>query len=130
VKVRWKHDSLRLRITPSELENLLGGKQVSERFDLSDGPAWEIAICPNAEQTSLRNFGPVVHLLMSREDQKKLADPETQGIYFTIDRSGCGLIRYFIEKDFPCIHPRAADALEGPSETFAPPPGFVSKEDR
>jgi len=40
------------------------------------------------------------------------------------------LIRYFIEKDFPCIHPRAADALEGPSETFAPPPGFVSKEHR
>jgi hypothetical protein len=76
----------------------------------------------------LRNFGPVVHLLLSREDQKKLAYPEVQGVYFTTNRSGIGLIRYFIEKDFPCIHPRAADALEGPSETFAPPPGFVAKD--
>jgi hypothetical protein len=119
MKVRWKHDSLRLRITPTELEDLLGGEQVSERFDLSNGSVWEVVICPNAEETGLRNFGPVVHLLLSREDQEKLAVPNRPG-----------LIRYFIEKDFPCIHPRAADALEGPSETFAPPPGFVSKEHR
>jgi hypothetical protein len=130
VKVRWKHDSLRLRITPTELEDLLGGEQVSERFDLSDGSVWEVVICPNAEETGLRNFGPVVQLLLSREDQEKLAVPETKGVYFTTNRPDRGLIRYFIEKDFPCIHPRAADALEGPSETFAPPPGFVSKEHR
>ena len=130
MKVRWKHDSLRLRITPSELEDLLRGKQISERFDLSDGPVWEVAIHPNAEETNLRNVGPVVHLLISREDQKKLGDPETHGIYFTTHRSGRDLIRYFIEKDFPCIHPRAADAPEGPSETFPLPPGFVAEEDR
>ena len=130
MKVRWKHDSLRLRITPTELEDLLGGEQVCERFDLSDGPVWEVAICPNAKETSLRNFGPIVHLLLYREDQKKLAAPETEGVYFTTNRPDRGLIGYFIEKDFPCIHPRAADALEGPSETFAPPPGFVSDEDR
>jgi hypothetical protein len=100
---------------PTELEDLLGGEQICERLDLSDGPVWEVAILPNAEETRLRNFGPVVHLLLSREDQKKLAYPEVQGVYFTTNRSGSGLIRYFIEKDFPCIHPRAADALEGPS---------------
>ena len=42
MKVRWKHDSLRLRVTPTELEDLLGGVQVSERFDLSDGSVWEV----------------------------------------------------------------------------------------
>jgi len=57
MKVCWKYDSLRLRITPTELEDLLGGAQISERFDLSDGPVWEVAICLNAEETSLRNFG-------------------------------------------------------------------------
>jgi hypothetical protein len=30
----------------------------------------------------LRNFGPVVHLRLSREDQEKLAVPETEGVYF------------------------------------------------
>jgi hypothetical protein len=131
MKIRWKQDSLRLRITPTELKDLLGGEQICERLDLSDGPVWEVAIFPTSEEeTSIRNFGPVVHLLLSREDQMKLAYSEVQGVYFTTNRSGSGLIRYFIEKDFPCIHPRAADALEGSSETFAPPPGFVVKEDR
>jgi hypothetical protein len=49
MKVRRKHDSLRLRITPTELEDLLGGEQICERLDLSDGPVWEVAIFPNAQ---------------------------------------------------------------------------------
>ena len=92
MKVRWKHDSLRLRITPTELEDLLGGEQICERLDLSDGPVWEAAILPDAEETGLRNFGAVVHLLLSREDQKKLAYPKIQGVYFTTNRSDSGLI--------------------------------------
>lgn len=130
MKVRWKHDSLRLRITPNELKNLLGGKEILERFDLSGGPVWEVAIYPNAEETSLQNTGSAVQLMLSREDQNKLASSEIQGVYFTANRSDCASIRYFIEKDFPCVHPRPADALESPSETFSPPPGFVSKEDQ
>ena len=65
---------------------------------------------------------------MSREDQEKLAVPETEGVYFTTNRPDRGLISYFIEKDFPFIHPRAANALKDPSETFIAPPGFVYKE--
>jgi hypothetical protein len=37
MKVRWKYDSLRLRITPTELKDLLGDKQISERLDLTGG---------------------------------------------------------------------------------------------
>jgi hypothetical protein len=80
--------------TIDELESLLGGEQICERLDLSDGPVWEAAILPNAEETGLRNFGPVVHLLLSREDQKKLAYPKIQGVYFTTNRSDSGLIGY------------------------------------
>jgi hypothetical protein len=65
---------------------------------------------------------------VSREDQEKLAVPETEGVYFTTNRPDRGLISYFIEKDFPFIHPRAAHALKDPSETFVAPPGFVYKE--
>jgi hypothetical protein len=130
MKIRWKNDSLRLRITPTELTDLLGGKQISERLDLTGARVWEVTISPNADETSLGNDGPVIQLRLSREDQKKLALPETPGVYFTANRSdGCGLIKYFIEKDFPCVHPRATDALESPSETFAPPSSFVYKED-
>ena len=43
------------------------------------GRSWEVVICPNAEETGLRNFGPVVHLRLSREDQEKLAEPCSLG---------------------------------------------------
>jgi hypothetical protein len=36
--------------------------------------------------------------------------------------------RYFIEKDFPCVHPRAAEALEPRTETFPPPPDFEARK--
>jgi hypothetical protein len=130
MKIRWKYGSMRLRITPSELKDLLGGKQISERFELSNGPVWEVAICPSAEQTGLRNRGAKIQLMLSQSDQKKLASAETQGVYFLTDPSDKDSVRYFIEKDFPCIHPRAAESLEAPSETFSPPPGFISDEDR
>jgi hypothetical protein len=129
MKVRWKYGSLRLRITPSELKDLLGGQQIFERFELSGGPVWEVSVYPSAEQTSLRNRGAKIELMLSQEDQNKLALPETQGVYFLTDPSNHDSIRYFIEKDFPCIHPRAADALEVPSETFSPPAGFISDEE-
>jgi hypothetical protein len=36
--------------------------------------------------------------------------------------------RYFVEKDFPCAHPRTGDAMEKPSETFKPPAGFEARK--
>ena len=39
-----------------------------------------------------------------------------------------GGFRYFIEKDFPCAHPRPAEAMEAPSECFAVPVGFAGRK--
>jgi len=52
MKVRWKSDSLRLRITPTELKDLHGGKQISERLNLTGGTVWEVAIFPNADSSA------------------------------------------------------------------------------
>ena len=46
--------------TIDELESLLGGEQICERLDLSDGPVWEAAILPNAEETGLRTRSAIV----------------------------------------------------------------------
>jgi hypothetical protein len=121
MKVRWKQGSLRLRITPTELKDLLNGSEISERFDLPGRMIWKVAVTPNAKETSLENTGSVVHFLLSGEDQDKLALPETQGVYFTTHQSDDDFVSYFIEKDFPCLHPRPTGTLEGLSETFTPP---------
>jgi len=105
MKVRWTRDHLRLRITPSELEMILEGKPVTERFQLSGGPGWETAVVPAERATEL---------------------VWVEGVYF--DRAGDPPLRYFVEKDFPCAHPRAGRRNETPSETFKPPAGFEARE--
>ena len=57
MKVRWTRDHLRLRITPSELEMILQGKPVTERFQFSGGPGWEAAVVP-AERATEARMGP------------------------------------------------------------------------
>ena len=126
MKVRWAHDSLRLRITPSELQSILEGNPVTERFQLSGAPVWIIAIVPTKSATELLWVEGILRLCISREDRLRLASLETEGVYF--ERAGDPLVHYFIEKDFPCIHPRASDAMEKPSKTFTPPPGFEARK--
>ena len=74
-------------------------------------------------------------LLLSDADRLRLSASDTEGIYFEANQadftepgSGQGVFRYYIEKDFPCIHPRAGDAMEEPTETFLTPPHFSERK--
>ena len=126
MKVRWTRDHLRLRITPSELEMILQGKPVTERFQLSGGPGWETAVVPTERATELVWAEGVLQVCLSSEDRHRLASPEAEGIYF--DHAGDPPLHYFVEKDFPCAHARAGEAMEKPSETFKPPAGFEARK--
>src|SRR5258708_38004847 len=126
MKVRWTKVSLRLRITPGELEALEAGKPVVERLQFGEGSGWEIAIVPSDATTDLFWVGGTAQITLSLADCCRLSSPEVEGIYFrrTIEPS----IRYFIEKDFPCAHQRVADAMEPISETFVPPTDFEARK--
>jgi uncharacterized protein DUF7009 len=126
MKVRWSQDSLRLRITPSELQIILDGNPVTERFRLSGGSGWEAAIVPVENATELVWNEGVFQLRLSGGDRERLASPEAEGVYFS--SFGDQPLRYYVEKDFPCAHPRSADAMEKPGETFRPPPGFEARK--
>ena len=126
MKVRWTRNHLRLRITPSELEMILEGKPVIERFQLSGGSGWETAVVPAERATELVWVEGVLQVCLSSEDCQRLASPEAEGVYF--DHAGDLPLHYFVEKDFPCAHARAGDAMEKPSETFKPPAGFEARK--
>jgi hypothetical protein len=105
---------------------ILAGKAVTECLRFSSEPGWETAIVPVEHATELVWVEGALQLCLSSEDRQRLALPETEGVYF--DRAGDPPMRYFVEKDFPCAHPRAGDAMEKPSETFNPPPGFEARK--
>ena len=125
MKVRWTQTSIRLRITPTELHMLALGEQVEEHLGPIHG-AWSVIIAIDPAITDLTIDGGRVSLQLSAKDRDSLAEAYCEGVYFQTD--DCPRLRYFIEKDFPCAHPRAADALEPETETFRAPSDFASRK--
>lgn len=126
MKIRWTQNSVRFRITPSELMAIEHGQHVKETLSLPDGAGWSAAIVPAAGATSLDFASNQLRISLGESDRHLLSEPEREGVYFGAD--GENGLRFFIEKDFSCAHPRAADALEPATETFKPPVGFEERK--
>ena len=126
MKIRWTSDSLRIRISPSELEALQRGDTVEARLGSGTLAAWSAVILPASQATALLLEPGVARLTLSHADGERLADPYAEGVYFQQD--GEPPMRYYIEKDFPCAHPRAMEAKEPATETFPAPDGFETRK--
>ena len=120
MKIRWRRGSVRFRISPPEMEAIQQGESVSEVLAFPGG-VWRATIAPGALTRLLGDEDGGLTLWLAPEDRERLFAPETEGIYFEGD-----VLRYYLEKDFPCVHPRPREAQES-SETFAPPPGFAAR---
>ena len=124
MKIRWTKNSVRFRITPADLESLQNHQPITEEIAFGNG-YWEASIGV-AAATHLWFEKMILQIQISPADLAQLAAPEHEGVYFSTDSEPS--IRYIIEKDFPCAHPRAAEALEPKTETFAAPPDFERRK--
>ena len=120
MKVRWTADSVRMRITPGELEALTGGRGVLVSLPVAGPGQWTAQVVPGAAETGVAMLDGVLRLSLSAADVMRLADPDAEGVYFE-GAGEDGPFRYYVEKDFPCEHPRASEARETLSETFPRP---------
>ncbi len=109
MKIRFTTSSLRVRITPNELERIANRETLELGFGLAGG--WEFRL-EAGEQTKLETRDGMVVLKLSNTDAMMLTEPTREGVYFEADG-----VRFFIEKDFPCEHPRSS--LEEVTPTFA-----------
>ena len=87
---------------------------------------WNVTLRSSDAETSITSDQHGVYLSLSAADRAALADPEAEGVYFQIDQPSS--LRYYVEKDFPCVHKPAPEAGEGASETFTPPSGFEARK--
>lgn len=118
MKVRWTSESLRLRITPTELDCLLKGESIHQALEFAGKTAWKIVLeRASAETRLIVDLGSVT-LGLSETDRQNLAARDREGVYFTTQDAFGSSLRYYVEKDFPCIHPGETDAIESPTETF------------
>ena len=111
-----------MRITPSELAALAAGQSVDEQLSVEGG--WKAVLGP-ATETSLTVEGPNLCVSLCKADIERLASPENEGVYF---QDSASRLHYFVEKDFPCAHPRAAEGPESAAETFEAPTGFKTRK--
>ena len=121
MKVRWTNESLRLRITPSELGALGRGATVAERVTLPGG-GWEVRLVPGATALGVEWSAGVAVIGISDTDVTALTEPEREGIY-----GRDGQLRLLVEKDYPCAHPHAREAAEPETERFVPPEQFLAR---
>jgi hypothetical protein len=121
MKVRWMHQTLRLRITPGELAALGRGEPVTEASGLPGG--WSATLAPGPETTLTSTAPASLMLSLSATDLLKLQAPDAEGVYLKD-----GPLDYYVEKDFPCLHPRPTETRETATETFAPPEGFADRK--
>jgi hypothetical protein len=127
MKVRWTDESLRLRITPTELAALVVGEPLRATLAIPGGAEWSVVVRPNARSAALRASDGVMEVCLTTDDVWRLTDGDAEGIYFTTGR-GEGAVRYFVEKDFPCAHPHAAEAREPETERFAPTEAYLRRK--
>lgn len=123
MKVRWTEESVRLRITPTEMASIVQGQPVTAALPLV---GWSAQIVPAENETGFHAEGSVMTLALSRADATRLAEPEREGVYFQQDTEPA--LHYYIEKDYPCVHKRPDEAQEPPTETFAEPAGFRERK--
>ena len=110
MKIRWTESSIRCRITPTEFAAIQRGESVCETINLPGSLRWSVAIVPVNDKTALTAESGVLQILLSENDRRCLAESDREGVYFQTGDTAA--LRYFVEKDFPCAHPSAAEALE------------------
>ncbi|MCX6380608.1 MAG: hypothetical protein NT023_14220 [Armatimonadetes bacterium] len=125
MKIRWTSESIRVRITPTELSRLQGGDFVQEILDFPGGGGWQRRIIPSGNVACAFGDRETLSITLTPADLTLLSDETQEGVYFhEADPS----FRYYIEKDFPCAHPRPSEALESLTEAFAPNTAFNERK--
>jgi hypothetical protein len=113
MKLRLRHNSIRLRLTRSEVDRLQHSGHVQETVEFPQTPfIFSLEAASNAERVSASFVEGRLSVAVPREQCRAWASTEEVGI----DAEFQGL-SILIEKDWPCLHPSATED----ADTFARP---------
>jgi len=109
MKLRIRGNTLRLRLSQSEVEKIDQEKMITETTVFPDGEELQYVICPSDSSTKVtkNSEGALTRIEVSveREVLKSWAKSEEVGL-FGADPITVGSLELLVEKDFACINPR------------------------
>jgi hypothetical protein len=105
MKLRMRDDSLRLRLTRSEVDAFAKDGRVESRVTFGDKRlVYALAHSASAERATARLANDEILVLLPSPAARAWASSETVGIEATD-----GVLRILIEKDFACLKPREGE---------------------
>ena len=124
MKLRIKGNSLRLRVSPSEMARLLENGRIGEtiRFAPQEDAKLTYALehASIEQEISVRYRAQEVTVVLSTESARKWAEAERVGVSGTFD-VGHDRLALLVEKDFACLDGNDVDN----EDTFSNPNGGV-----
>lgn len=121
MKLRIKGDSLRLRVSRSELAHLLNGHRVEETIHFSAAPdahlTYGLESASQSEPVRIECGPQEVTVLLSMAQAAIWGRDAEVGVYGSIELGRSGSLEVAIEKDFACLDrsdEENADTFENP----------------
>jgi len=106
MKLRIRENTLRIRLTQSEIKNIEEGLEVSSYLLFPNNGKLSYRITShNNPLTTLNYFENTIQIMLGELDRETLCDPSAVGVQNMHSTKGDDL-SLLIEKDFNCLHPR------------------------
>jgi hypothetical protein len=124
MKLRIKGNSLRLRVTPSEVEHLLGDGAIREHVQLTANPkdrlTYAVISSLSGTTTTVAYQSGNITVSVPQIELKRWADGDDVGVYAEVALGDDRVLSVTIEKDFACL-----DRSDAENEDTFPNPNLT-----
>jgi hypothetical protein len=121
MKLRIKGNSLRLRVSRSELARFQAGGRIEETIHFTAAPdatlTYALESALRSSPVSVRYGSREVTVILSEDRARIWAAQNEVGVYTTLDMGPAGSLEVAVEKDFACLDRSEQDN----NDTFANP---------
>ena len=121
MKLRIKGNSLRLRVSRSELARFQAGGRIEETIHFTAAPeatlTYALESASKSSPVTVRYGSCEVTVVLSKDRARIWGDESEVGVYTTLDMGPAGSLEVAVEKDFACLDRSDEDN----SDTFANP---------
>ena len=121
MKLRIKGNSLRLRVSRSELARFQAGGRIEETIRFTAAPeatlTYALESALSSSPVSVRYGSREVTVILSQDRARIWGAEEEVGVYTTLDMGPAGSLEVVVEKDFACLDRSDEDN----SDTFSNP---------
>ncbi len=116
MKLRIKGNSIRLRVTRSELDTLVNDGRIEETIwlgpDAQSRLTYVLEHDASANSVTLRFNLPEIAVLIPTHEAKKWRSSDQIGVYASIPLGARSPLELAVEKDFACLDSSDADNLD------------------